>query len=308
MSSAIVLTTPITGSAQYRETLDQVSEDRYSLAVKGGHAAVMAYAAELAGGFAYLDSIERKAEGQKARHGAYIYRLYASQATRGKIEIEGRGRVAVGTLVQEALARWEGGIDAETGEKIMVPLAPSSTTRYKYIAVCIEAGFSPDDSVWSNLVNYYVSSPAMTPTLKRLDPKPTRAEIERIIAKIENPPKVGPVIVPDPETDIEGESVETETETENLQGPEDSETETGETETETVSVEAIEETVVETETGHRTVLTIPAHEIDLPRGLAGKVQYAEAAIAGIAAERTSLSPELLRRLTVLAEEIAKIVS
>jgi len=305
MSSAIVLTTPITGSVQYRETLEQVSEDRYSLAIKGGHKSVMAYAAELAEGFAFLDSVERKAEGQKARHGAYIYRLYSSQATRGKIDVEGRGRVAVGTLVQEALARWEGGIDAETGEKIMVPLAPSSTTRYKYIAVCIEAGFSPDDSVWSNLVNYYVSSPAMTPTLKRLDPKPSKDEILRIIEKIENPPKVGPVVVPNPETDISGETVETETgETENLQGSEDS------GETETATVETVETETVETETGSvkREVLTIPAHEIDLPRGLAGKVQYAEAAIAGIASERASLSPELLRRLTVLAEEIAKIVS
>lgn len=305
MSSALVMTTPVGATAKYREVLAQIDRERFGKSL-ADPALASEYAAELSEGFQYLAETEAKVEGQKALHGAYIYGLLATTAVRGKIMVDGV-KVPLGTVVGQRLGRWMGERDSD-GRKIMVPLASGSVTRYRYISVLVlDCGYGPEDPDWSDLVNYYVSNPAMTALLKQSRPathkdgerKITRSEVEAVIATLRAP---RPALVQKAD-DIKGEVVtseddtDTDTDSQDPENPEDKGEDKGE--------DSAPEDPTPTP---QAPGPIPAHEIDLPRGLAGKVQYLEAIAAGLAAERTNLSADLLKKITVVIETLQVVVS
>jgi len=187
--------TPVSATSTYREALAQIDRERAGKAL-ADPALATAYAAELAEGFQYLATVEAKVEGQKALHGAYVYGMLSTTAVKGKVIVDGV-KVALGQVVGQYLGRWQGQYNTD-GSKRIEPLASGSVTRYRYISILVfDADFSPEDPEWSDLVNYYVSTPAMAALLKQhRDPghkdgarKITREEVLAVIEILRTPPK-----------------------------------------------------------------------------------------------------------------------
>ena len=303
MSSAL-MTTPVTATAQYRTVLAQIDPERAGKAL-ADPALAAEYATELADGFQFLATIESRVEGQKALHGAYVYGMLSTAAVRGKVTIDGE-KVALGQVVGAKLGRWKGRYNTD-GSRMIEPLASGSVTRYRYISILVfDAQFSPADPEWSDLVNYYVSTPEMVALLKQHrdrdhklgEHKITRDEVLAVVKALRTPvPAIAPPSTDDSTPDDSDDS----------QGSENSDDSTdGDDSTPDDSTPDADDSTPDSTPSGNAPLHIPAHEIDLPRGDAGKVQYAEAAIAGLT--RENLTPELLKRLTVLAEAITVLVS
>jgi hypothetical protein len=245
------------------------------------------YVTDLVSAYQAIDTMALQIDGAKALHGAYIYRNLEELSERGKVKV-GDDTVPLGTAVAAALGKR---VSHSDGVK---PLSSGSATRYKYISrVYFDAGITDADPDYADIVNYYVSDSRLTEVLKYKTgeaPKDLESQVREAVKRIRAPKPVAlptdPNVVKSTATVSDETPAETPAEGDtDSQGPENGEP----------------EATVTRENG-----PIPSHEIDLPRGDAGKVQYAEAAIAGLT--RANLTPDLLKRLTVLAENIALLVS
>jgi hypothetical protein len=250
-----------------------------------------AYVNDLVEAYRSIDVLALQVDGAKALHGAYIYRNLEELAVKGRVQVEGAS-VALGDAVAKALGK----VVSNEGVK---PLSSGSATRYKYISrVYFDAGITDEDPDWSDIVNYYVSDSRLTSVLKYRDKDAKPANLEQLVRDavkaIRTPVVEAPKadVVESTATVVE-ETTETETETDS-QGPENGETET---ETETV----------ETETESRSP-RVPAHEMSevLPRGFSARLDFVETIVYGV--KREDLKADDVKRLTVIAEEIARLIS
>jgi hypothetical protein len=253
------------------------------------------YVKDLVSAYQAIDTMALQVDGAKALHGAYIYRNLEELSVKGKVTIDGSQgpeTVPLGTAVAKALGK----VSHAEGVK---PLSSGSATRYKYISrIYFDAGITPEDPDYADIVNYYVSDSRMAEVLKYKSdavPADLQDKVRAVVAAIRAPK---PVALPTDSNVVSSTATVSDETPAEGDTPAEGESQGPENPAETPAED------VKRENGPR----VPAHEMSevLPRGFSARLDFVETIIYGV--KREDVKPEDVKRLTVIAEEIARLIS